>query len=68
MAMLRSILYYTYGYHWIVYDTLEIEEIRRLSLTFALRNDPNEFNNEIPMGIYLPEMIDVLVVCEKSLQ
>ena len=50
-------------------DTLEIEvrDTGWLSLTFALRNDPNEFNNEIPMGIYLPEMIDVLVVCEKSL-
>ena len=50
-------------------DTLEIEvrDMGWLSLTFALRNDPNEFNNEIPMGIYLPEMIDVLVVCEKSL-
>ena len=31
-------------------DTLEIEvrDTGWLSLTFALRNDPNEFNNEIP--------------------
>ena len=47
-------------------DTLEIEvrDTGWLSLTFALRNDPNQYNNSIPLGIYLPELIDILVVSE----
>ena len=47
-------------------DTLEIEvrDTGWLSLTFALRNDPNQYNNLIPLGIYLPELIDILVVSE----
>lgn len=47
-------------------DTLEIEvrDTGWLSLTFALRNDPNQYNNSIPLGIYLPELIDILVVTE----
>ena len=47
-------------------DTLEIEvrDTGWLSLVFALRNDPNEYNNTIPIGIYLPELIDILVVSE----
>ena len=47
-------------------DTLEIEvrDTGWLSLTFALRNDPNQYNNTIPLGIYLPELVDVLVVSE----
>jgi hypothetical protein len=47
-------------------DTLEIEvrDTGWLILTFALRNDPKQYNNTIPLGIYLPELIDVLVVSE----
>ncbi|MEC8757340.1 MAG: BatA domain-containing protein [Bacteroidota bacterium] len=47
-------------------DTLEIEvrDTGWLSFTFALRNDPNQYNNSIPLGIYLPELIDILVVSE----
>ena len=49
-------------------DTLEIEvtDTGWLSLSFALRNDPNSYNNTIPLGIYLPEMIDILVVSNES--
>ena len=47
-------------------DTLQIEvtDTGWLSLTFALRNDVNQYNNSIPLGIYLPEVIDVLVVSD----
>ena len=49
-------------------DTLDIEvrDTGWLSLSFELQNDPNPFNNEIPLAIYLPEIIDVLVISEEN--
>jgi len=49
-------------------DTLnfQLTDTGWLNLSFALDFDPKQYNNSIPIGIYRPETVDVLIVSENS--